>query len=225
MAPPGAERFDGWRRLAEQAAKELPLHELDRVWTFPKLRHDRRELGTAVFSQVSGERRIIHTGRWALVIRGSDRGQFVAQIEEVGSGPLEALEALLLEVRRRIDDAEPPVPVSVEEFFGAELIGAAADAATSAAVAAESHRTADADLPADFDRTAGLDRTADADLTADFDRTAGLDRTADADLTADFDRTAELDPTADADATADTGTTADSHAPVGDTDTDGAPHA
>lgn len=126
VAPAGAERYDGWRRLAEQAATLLPLGELDQVWTFPKLRHDRRELGTAVFSRVQGERRRIYTGRWALVIRGSERGQFQAVIEEVGSGPLEALEALLLEVRRRVDDAEPPMPVGVREFFGDELLAAAA---------------------------------------------------------------------------------------------------
>lgn len=186
MAPPGAERFDGWRRLAEQAAKDLPLHELDRVWTFPKLRHDRRELGTAVFSRVSGERRIIYTGRWALVIRGSDRGQFAAQIEEVGSGPLEALEALLLEVRRRIDDAEPPVPVSVEEFFGAELVGAAAVAAEAAMTAAEAAEIVDeptqaiapeppthASDDADRDETASPVEDAESDATTDRTDTDG----------------------------------------------------
>lgn len=131
VAPAGAERYDGWRRLAEQAATVLPLGELDQVWTFPKLRHDRRELGTAVFSRVQGERRQIYTGRWALVIRGSERGQFQAVIEEVGSGPLEALEALLLEVRRRVDDAEPPMPAGVREFFGEALLAEAAAAAAA----------------------------------------------------------------------------------------------
>lgn len=180
MAPPGAERFDGWRRLAEQAAKDLPLHELDRVWTFPKLRHDRRELGTAVFSRISGERRIIYTGRWALVIRGSDRGQFAAQIEEVGSGPLEALEALLLEVRRRIDDAEPPVPVSVEEFFGAELVGAAAVAAEAALTAAAASTAVD-EPTEDVTRESPMLTTDDADD----DEAALTDTDAEVDTTPD----------------------------------------
>ncbi len=149
MAPPGAERYDGWRRLAEQAAKELPLGELDQVWTFPKLRHERRELGTAVVSRVQGDRRRIYTGRWALVIRGSERGQFLAKIEEVGSGPLEALEALLLEVRRRVDDAEPPMPVGVREFFGDELLAqAAAESAAAETAAAEAAAEATAELAA-----------------------------------------------------------------------------
>ena len=132
----GTDRYDGWKRLAEQAVKDLGVGELDQVWTFPKLRHERREFGTAVFSRVQGDRRTIYTGRWALVIRGAERGQYQGVIEEVGSGPLEALEAMLLEVRRRIDDAEPPEPVSVRDFFGVDLLAAAADMAAAADAAA-----------------------------------------------------------------------------------------
>ena len=145
-APPGADRYDGWQRLAAHAAAELPLHELDMVWTFPKLRHERREFGTAVFSLVQGTRRRICTGRWALVIRGAERGQFTAVIEEVGSGPLEALEAMLLEVRRRIDDADPPEPVRVRDFFGdALLAGAPSESAEPTATSADQMP----ELPAD----------------------------------------------------------------------------
>lgn len=113
----GAEKYDGWRRLAEAVAAELPVGDIDRVWTFPKVRHETREFGTAIVSRIDGDRRRIYTARFALTIRGGDRGAFTATIEEVGSGPLEALDQLLTEVRRRTDDDEPPSPVDVAEWF------------------------------------------------------------------------------------------------------------
>ncbi len=114
----------GWSRLAERVLAELPAAELDGVWQFQPLRREQREFGTAILSRVDGQRRRIYTARYALTIRGKERGQFEAFLEEVGSGPLEALQELLADVRKRVDDEEPPAPVPVEAWVAAAADGA-----------------------------------------------------------------------------------------------------
>ena len=109
----------GWSRLAAAVAAELPAGEVDAVWVFPILRQQQREWGTAVVSRVDGERRRIYTARYSLMIKGKERGKFEAWVQEVGSGPAEALEQLLRDAQRRIDDDQPPVPVPPEEWFAA----------------------------------------------------------------------------------------------------------
>jgi hypothetical protein len=109
--------FNGWARLAEAVAAELPVLALDGIWVFSKVRHETREFGTAILSRIDGTRRRIYTARFALTIRGSERGTFTTTIEEVGSGPLSALDELLADVRKRSDDGEPPVPVPVDEWY------------------------------------------------------------------------------------------------------------
>jgi hypothetical protein len=93
---------------------------VDAIWVFPTLRRDQREWGTAIVSQVHGDRRRIHTARYAFTIKGKERGKFESTVEEVGSGPLEALEQLLHEVRKRTEDDEPPLPIPPETWFIAE---------------------------------------------------------------------------------------------------------
>lgn len=109
----------GWERLAQAVAQAVPPLEIDGVWLFTPLRHDSREWGTAVFSQVDGDRRRIYTARYVLAIKGKERGKFETSVEEVGSGPIEALASLLQEAHTRIDDEHPPAPVSPETWFGA----------------------------------------------------------------------------------------------------------
>ncbi len=108
---------DGWTLLAAAAARELPAEELDGVWVFPVLRQQQREWGTAVLSRVDGERRRIYTARFSLMIKGKERGRFESSIEEVGSGPVDALASLLQEVHKRTEDEVPPIPVEVESWF------------------------------------------------------------------------------------------------------------
>jgi hypothetical protein len=107
----------GWPRLASSVAEQIPAAEVDGVWQFSALRHEGREWGTAVLSRVDGERRRIYTARYMLAVKGKERGRFEASVEEVGSGPVEALAQLLQEVQRRIDDEHPPVPVPPEDWF------------------------------------------------------------------------------------------------------------
>lgn len=107
----------GWERLAQAVAVDVPPGEIDGVWTFPVLRHEQTEFGTAVLSRVDGDRRRIYTARYSLTVRGKERGKFSSAIEEVGSGPLEALAQLIADVPKRSDEEEPPAPVPVDTWF------------------------------------------------------------------------------------------------------------
>ena len=107
----------GWSRLASAVAEALPPAEVDGVWVFSPIRHDGREWGTAVLSRVDGARRRIYTARYVLAIKGKERGKFESAVQEVGSGPVEALARLLQEAQRRIDDEHPPVPVAPDAWF------------------------------------------------------------------------------------------------------------
>ena len=109
----------GWSRLAAVVVERIPPGEVDGVWVFSTLRHDGREWGTAVLSRVDGDRRRIYTARYMLQVKGKERGKFEASVDEVGSGPVEALEKLLQEAQRRIDDEQPPVPVPPDEWLAA----------------------------------------------------------------------------------------------------------
>ena len=66
---------------------------------------------------MDGDRRRIYTARYMLAIKGKERGKFEASVQEVGSGPLTALAQLLQDTRKRIDDEQPPTPVSPETWF------------------------------------------------------------------------------------------------------------
>ena len=109
----------GWPRLAAAVAERIPPAEVDGVWVFTTLRHEGREWGTAVLARVDGDRRRIYTARYMLQVKGKERGKFEASVEEVGSGPVEALAQLLQDAQRRIDDEQPPLPVPPDEWFAA----------------------------------------------------------------------------------------------------------
>ena len=107
----------GWERLAQAVAEVLPPAEVDGVWAFSPLRRETKEWGTAVLSRVDGDRRRIYTARYVLAIKGKERGKFEASVQEVGSGPLDALGRLVQEAQRRIDDEHPPISVPPESWF------------------------------------------------------------------------------------------------------------
>jgi hypothetical protein len=100
-------------------AEVVPPAEVDGVWVFSPLRHEGREWGTAVLSRVDGDRRRIYTARYMLAVKGKERGKFEASVQEVGSGPVEALSKLLQDAQKRIDDEHPPLPVAPEDWFPA----------------------------------------------------------------------------------------------------------
>jgi hypothetical protein len=109
----------GWPRLAAAVAEQIPPVEVDAVWVFTTVRHEGREYGTAVLSRIDGERRRIYTARYTLAVKGKERGKFEASVQEVGSGPVEALAQLLQDAQCRIDDDQPPSPVPPESWFAA----------------------------------------------------------------------------------------------------------
>ena len=109
----------GWGRLAQAVAAAVPPAEVDAVWVFAPVRREGREWGTAVLSRADGDRRRIYTARYMLAIKGKDRGKFDASVEEVGSGPVEALDRLLQEAHRRIDDEHPPLSIPPGTWFDA----------------------------------------------------------------------------------------------------------
>jgi len=113
VATPGS----GWDRLAQAVAGMMPVDEVDAVWVFTPLRRDAKEWGTAVISRIDGERRRIYTARYGLAVKGKDRGKFECLVQEVGTGPLEALSRLLEEAHHRIDDEQPPASVPPEAWF------------------------------------------------------------------------------------------------------------
>jgi hypothetical protein len=117
MTARGLASTTGWERLAQAVAQQLPPGEIDGVWVFAPVRRDTREWGTAVLSRVDGQRRRIYTARYVLAIKGKERGKFESTVQEVGSGPSEALARLLQEAQRRIDDEHPPAAIAPEAWF------------------------------------------------------------------------------------------------------------
>lgn len=117
LTPTGPGEGPHWDRLAQWVAERLPVEAIDGIWVFRVLRRDQREFGTAVLSTIDGDRRIIHTARYVATIKGKQRGGFEAHLEEVGSGPLDALHELLALVPVRADDEDPPTPVDVSLWF------------------------------------------------------------------------------------------------------------
>jgi hypothetical protein len=129
-APTVAASGSGWERLARAVAEILPPAEVDAIWVFTPLRRDAKEWGTAVISRVDGERRRIYTARYGLAVKGKDRGKFEASVQEVGTGPLEAVGRLLQEAQRRIDDEQPPLSISPETWFPPTPVDSPADGQT-----------------------------------------------------------------------------------------------
>jgi hypothetical protein len=107
----------GWERLAQAVSEVLPPAEVDGVWIFAPVRREEREWGTAVLSRVDGDRRRIYTAGYVLVVKGKQRGKFESTIQELGSGPMDALARVLQEAQRRIDDEHPPSSVAPEAWF------------------------------------------------------------------------------------------------------------
>lgn len=110
----------GWSQLASALRETIPVAEVDRIWAFRVVRREGQDFGTAILSRVDGVRRRISTARFTLTVKGKKRGQFTWSHEEVGSGPIEALDELLALVPRRSDEEEPPASVDPSAWFPPE---------------------------------------------------------------------------------------------------------
>lgn len=123
--PPGT--GPGWDQLAAVVTQAIPPEEIDGIWVFRVVRSGGHDWGTAVVSRVDGDRRRIYTARFTLAVKGRKRGAFQSAVDEVGSGPLEALEELLQLVPRRADEDDPLVPVDLAHWLAPQVPDAAAD--------------------------------------------------------------------------------------------------
>ena len=117
--------LSGWERLAQAVAQVVPPAEVDGIWIFAPLRREAREWGTAVLTQIDGQRRRIYTARYVLTIKGKERGKFESTVQEVGSGPLEVLARVLQDVQQRSDDEHPPSAVAPESWFSTVTLSGA----------------------------------------------------------------------------------------------------
>lgn len=120
--PPEPGVGEGWARLAEAVATELPVADLHGLWVFRPFRRDGKEFGTAILSRVLDDRLVIYTARYAHTLKGKKRGEFVSEFAEVGHGPLEALDELVALVPKRTEE-EPPVQIPVARWYPAGTDG------------------------------------------------------------------------------------------------------
>jgi hypothetical protein len=118
--PTGSGIDPGWERLAQALRNAIPVEELDRIWAFQVVRRQGQDFGTAILSRIENDRRRIYTASFVLAVKGKQRGRFEWSLDEVGSGPLEALDELLALVPKRSDEEEPPAPVEPAAWFPAQ---------------------------------------------------------------------------------------------------------
>lgn len=109
----------GWKRLAQSVAERMPLDSLDGVWVFRPLRIDKKEWGTAILALAEDDRYRILTAQYQHTIKGRERGAFSVVLEEVGSGPVEALDELIAAVPKRTDE-DPPVRIVLAAWYPEE---------------------------------------------------------------------------------------------------------
>jgi len=118
LAPAEPGTGPGWELLAAAVAAELPVAECRDLWVFRPFRRDGKEYGTAILSRIEGDRLHIYTARYAHTLKGKKRGEFAAEVKEVGSGPLEALDELVALVPKRTEE-EPPVQIPLARWYPA----------------------------------------------------------------------------------------------------------
>ena len=109
----------GWQRLAQNVAEQMPLDTLDGIWVFRPLRIEKKEWGTAILALAEAGRYRILTAQYQHTIKGRERGAFSVAIQEVGSGPIETLDALVAAVPKRTDE-DPPVRIPLTAWHPEE---------------------------------------------------------------------------------------------------------
>ncbi|MDH5643823.1 MAG: hypothetical protein OEY63_06445 [Gemmatimonadota bacterium] len=108
----------GWARVASEVAKEILPSSILRIWIFSPIRKEGREWGTAVLTQAADENRYrVFTGRYVLETRGRRKGQYKAEVREVGLGPMEVVGDVIRGVQDRAGDGEPPVEIEPKIWY------------------------------------------------------------------------------------------------------------
>ena len=108
----------GWSKLAAAVASQVPPAEIESIYTFPLIKREGREWGTAVVTRMApptagateGSGRLrVYTARYMLIVRGKERGRFKVEVEEVALSPAEVLAQVMQATADRTGDPEPPV--------------------------------------------------------------------------------------------------------------------
>ena len=116
---PGPGIGPGWARVAEALAAQVNTDDIERIWLFQPVRREEREWGAAVIScRTDDLRRRIFTASYMMIVRGREKGHGKVSIEEVGESPVTVLEDVLQGVRDRAGEAEPPVEITTELWYG-----------------------------------------------------------------------------------------------------------
>src|SRR5205823_14402476 len=87
-------RAPGWAKVAVPVAARMPHAEIETIYLFRPLKREGREWGTAVVARRApdeGGRLRVYTARYMLVVRGKERGQSRAEVEETGVSPAEVI--------------------------------------------------------------------------------------------------------------------------------------
>jgi hypothetical protein len=109
----------GWTRLAQTVAERMALDTLDGIWVFRPLRIEKKEWGTAILALAEDDHYRILTVQYQSTIKGRERGAFTVAIKEVGSGPVETLDAMVAAVPKRTDE-DPPVRIPLTAWYPEE---------------------------------------------------------------------------------------------------------
>jgi len=115
--PDLASRYgEGLARLLVAVAERMPKAEVDAVWAFPGVKREGREHGVAVVARqesagpedrrTGGPKRLrVYRARYALTVKGQDRGRVEVEVEEIALAPRDTLPSVIEGVRRRADEA------------------------------------------------------------------------------------------------------------------------
>ena len=105
----GADRAvygDGLAALLDLIAERMPKSEVEAVWAFPGVRREGREHGVVVVERHLAEsRRLVYRGRYALQLKGQERGRIAVDLEETAEAVPEMVTRVIEGVRRRADEA------------------------------------------------------------------------------------------------------------------------
>ncbi len=92
-------------RLLEVLAERMPRSEVEAVYAFPPVRREGLEHGVAVVSRLAGgDRRRVYRARYAVALKGPDRGKITVAVEETAEATAALLPEVLDGVRRRSDE-------------------------------------------------------------------------------------------------------------------------
>ena len=109
----------GWTRVAEALVSRVEPEDIEGIWLFQPVRREEREWGVAVVAcRTDDDRRRIFTASYMIVVRGREKGHGKVAVEEIGESPATVLEDVIRGVGDRTGEAEPPVEITPDLWYG-----------------------------------------------------------------------------------------------------------